>query len=158
MSTTRTIEEIKAELRDAEAAERAAAAERKASVKPVFKFTFTPYPDGGRWDKIYDQSCLFVRLNGELVNADEMLAAGHSQNDLDRQGGGMTYLFNRLSGMIVMSTGGGRLWLTHTESFAALSVWLINSPDGGDCTELVNHLIDEEAWAKAHPTSTVKHA
>jgi hypothetical protein len=87
----------------------------RASVHPVWKFTFSPADPTDRWDTVWDPACQWWQLTGEIVNRDEMRAAGHGEDFL--RGGGMRYLFNTLSNRIVKNGGGGTLYITGESSF-----------------------------------------
>jgi hypothetical protein len=146
-TTTRTVAEIREELRAAEAREAAEQAARRDAVKPVYKFTLTP--EASRFDKIYDPTIVLFKLAGTVTNKAELEAVGAKPDE-----GGIAYLFNTENGRFVMRTGGGRLWLTGKNSFEEdtdvlqeLADYLTDNPTGGDVTEIVTRF--REANGKA---------
>jgi hypothetical protein len=146
---TRSIEELEAELAEARKAEELAARARRDAVKPKWKFTLTPQPapmDG--WDPVFDPTVTAYKLSGEVTNADEVLAAGHS--DWAIRGGAMRYLYNTGTERLIGPVGGGTIYLTLSWSttkrreraaletaVAAISRFLAEHPEGGDITEIV---------------------
>ena len=145
--TAKTTAELRAELRAAELRE---AAERQARTKetPVIRrFTISPTERKGRFhDELFDPACRFYDLDCEVTNRAEAIEAGHPEHDL--RGGGMTYVFNTLSGSIVCGTGGGTIWVSagwdakNAESaqlcMGAISAFIVAHPEGGDITDLVD--------------------
>lgn len=159
MSNAR-IDQLKAEIREIELAEQAERDARKASVRPVRSYTFTPNERNHGFYKILDESCKLYRLECKVVNKAEMLEVGYTDHDLHE--GGMTYLFNTLSGKIVMSTGGGNVhisdgsWSDENKdaidlAWARINAFLTAHPEGGDVTlilEEYNQAKDEYREAK----------
>lgn len=138
-----TKQELQAQLRALEALEEA---ERKARVKAapiVMKFTIEPTTD--RWHEVYDDSCLLYKLEGKVTNREEAKRAGHPDHDL--RDGGMTYVFNKLSGRIVTGVGGGTIWIgagwqtknaeSAHDTMETISRYLVEHPEGGDITYIV---------------------
>jgi len=142
------IADLRSRLKDAEKRREEERREKQNSVKPIYRFTLTPEVPKG-YHEILDDSIGLVRLEGIVQNAEEMEAVG---NPLSQ--GGMTYYFNKLSGKIAVSTGGGNVWVSTDGIFARsdeekehgrltfdlLSRFMVKNPDGGDVTEIVqNH-------------------
>ena len=149
--TTPTTDQLRAMLREAEAAERKAAEDAKAAFVPVFTFTLTPDARQGGFDRLFEGSgCTYYRLHGTLVNADEAKAVGSTV-----EGGGASYLYNELNNRFVGIMGGGRLWLSNgafaedEDAWKALSGYIKDNPEGGDVTNLVNDFRARIARAKA---------
>jgi hypothetical protein len=137
----RDIEEIRAELR---AAEQELEAEKRAAreaVKPAYRFTLLPVTD--RENKVYDDTCRVYRLEGVVLNEDALKAVGayHPGN------GAMRYLFNTGTGKLVTALGGGTIYVSRrwgnaddgsdVIAMAELSAFLVEHPEGGDVTEIV---------------------
>jgi hypothetical protein len=121
-----------AKLQAAENAERKAKAE---AVKPRYQFFIAPVKNEN-WDKIYDDSVVKYRIEGIIKNMSELEAVGKG-NALS---GGMTYLFNKLSGQFIMAVGGGSLYVSrerHPEYLASVAAFIHLNPGGGDITEIV---------------------
>jgi hypothetical protein len=120
--------------------------EKQNSVKPIYRFTLSPDSDHWHMEDMQDDSLKFVRLEGIVTNQNEMEAVGNAVFQ-----GGMTYIFNRLSGKIAMAIGGGNVWLSTRpmfsksdeeresarKTFDLLSAFLRDNPEGGDVTEIV---------------------
>lgn len=138
MTTQETVNRLRAELL---AAERLLAAEQKEKamhVQPIYRFTLslvTPM----RGAKIYDTSCVLYTLTGEVINKEEMRYVGKTPFE-----GGMNYLFNTLSGKFVMAVGGGAVYTSDPWCLAALSSFILQNPNGGDVTSIVNHYRGED--------------
>lgn len=136
--------ELREELKEAERREREAADRLAASVRPVWRFTLLPSDE--KFDKVWDESVLKYRLQGEIQNREELELVN---NPMRNDGGGMTYLFNTLSKRLVMSTGGGTMWLSEgwgnnedaIESARIarreLEFFLDLQPEGGDVTQII---------------------
>src|SRR5438270_54499 len=107
-STTRK-EELQRELRELEAREAKAAEDKRRSTKPRYGFRIAPVVQQGSWERIRDDSVKMCRVTGHVINRDECIAAGWAERELGD--GGMNYLFNTLSGKIVMRTGGGTVYI-----------------------------------------------
>lgn len=97
-----------------------------------------------KWDKILDPECITYRVTGEVANRVEALAAGHN---LDRDSGGMNYLFNKATGRFVMAMGGGTIYVgtfgsdiptvETTRVMGQLAEFVLKHPEGGDITDIV---------------------
>lgn len=124
-------------------AEQAEAAKlAKESVIPVYQFNLTV--DDQKFDKIYDDSVSLFKLTGVCLNQAEVDAVGGKTFT-----GSMSYLFNWASGRIIMSHGGGSIfisdgrWVNKNEiddsarAFEELSNFIISNPEGGDVTSLI---------------------
>ena len=144
--TAKTTAELRAELRAAELRESAERQARTAQTPVVRKFTIEPTKPKGRFhDDLFDPSCRFYDLECEITNRAEALEAGHAEHDL--RSGGMTYVFNTLSGLIVCAVGGGSIYVSggwdakNAESaqltMGAISAFIVANPEGGDITDLV---------------------
>lgn len=139
--------ELEAVVRELEAEEKREAAARKAAVKPQWQFTLLPHKQALSYERIRDESVKVYRLEGFCVNVDELAEAGYGERD--SQGGGMNYLFNTLSGRIVMAHGGGRIWISDgswsgqgskaaaDKAFSELEAFLKEHAEGGDVTEII---------------------
>lgn len=104
------------------------------AVRPVYRFTLLPTDD--KFDKVYDPSCVFYYLKGEVLNIEEMEAVGKQPFQ-----GGMKYLYNTLSESFVMSTGGGCTFHRRENTEALLidlAEFIATDGNGGDVTEIVN--------------------
>lgn len=134
-----TLEELRAQVREAEKAERDALEARRTSVKAEYAFTLMPASQIGSFERIMDDSCVFYRLQSEVLNKEAVEAVGGEHHD--KSGG--NYLFNKASGKFVMMVGGGRLWLSSSnwqessEAWELLSAFIVGKPEGGDVTEIV---------------------
>lgn len=116
------------------------------TVKQEYRYTFLP-PERPVYDKVYDDSLVWFRLEGICVNKAECEAVGH----WSFFEGGMNYLYNTLTHKIVMTAGGGSIHMGgfrgdegNEEAMQILSDYLTANPNGGDITKLVN------AWKKKH--------
>jgi hypothetical protein len=146
------VERLEAELRQAREAESAERERLRAATPIVMRFTLVPDERPGR-DELWDDTCRWYYLEGEVVNAEEAAAAGHKVAD---HSGGMAYLFNTLSGKFVMSSGGGRVWITGKRwawtggpnvrdeweasaqrALTHLAGFVKANPEGGDVTEII---------------------
>lgn len=110
---------------------------KRDSVKPVYRITID-LATGHSFHKIMDDSVKVYRISGEVTNKAEVDAVGG-----DSRGGGMDYLFNTLSGKLIMSTGGGTIWVggfdnDGHEAFQQINEFLCDHPDGGNITDIVN--------------------
>ena len=143
MSTTRTVEEIRAELAAAKSVAAAALVARQNAVHPIWKFTFRPVDS--RYDKIHDETIGIYRLEGKLMNTDHYNEVGKRIPD----GGGMNYLYNVGTERLIMRLGGGRLWLSagdgsfgdNVEALVELAGYIARKPSGGDVTDIVTKYI-----------------
>lgn len=149
MSNLENLEAKLADLRNqVKEAEREVNRERdlvKKSITPIYRFTLAP-AEHRTHHEILDDAIVLVRLEGVVENAEAMREVG-----ADPFQGGMTYFFNKLSGKIVTSEGGGNIWLSTDASFSrsteeredarktfdVLSKFLVENPEGGDVTEIV---------------------
>ena len=139
-----TREELEAALnriKDQEAAERLKALE---ATPPIWQFVIEP--DDDKFDQVYDDSVIKYRIEGIVINKEEAEAAGH-----DIRTGGMTYLYNTLSKKLIMSIGGGHVWISRrnwykeTEvdeagvvAWEAVERFIDEHPEGGDITDIIS--------------------
>jgi len=126
------IAELEAELAQLKREDAEQKAQRRKQVRPVYKFTLKPANDPYMVRSIMDESCVLYTLSGKVLNADEMKAVGNQLFE-----GGMTYLFNRITGKFIMSTGGGSVYLRSAEAFGELGEFIVRHPQGGIVTDIV---------------------
>lgn len=143
MNTTDRIAKLEkaiARLRAEEANESLA---RRNQVKPLYRWTLTPTER--KYDAIFDPDVSLYKLDGVIVNKDELSAAGWSDRDMFQ--GGMAYYFNHATGRIIAATGGGSVWVSDggfkrdtpeiRRTFDELSTFIVTDPDGGDVTDII---------------------
>ena len=136
------IARLEQELRDAKKRASDEMAARKAEVEKVYRYTLSI--DTKPYDVMLDDTVLKYRLEGEIVNLDQCIEAGYSESEL--KVGGHTYLFNTLSSRFICGIGGGYVYLGFDrdegtrERFERLAEWVVDNPEGGDVTDLVNEL------------------
>jgi len=147
----RTIDEIEAEL---EAARKAIENDRNAkrnAVKPVWRYTIEPGTMTG-YAKLWDDTLAWYELAGHIDNVDKLVAAGWYDHELRR--GSMRYLFNTVTGKIVMHSGGGTMYIysgwgsagdveAELRAVAKVGAFLVAHPEGGDITEIVTAFKEE---------------
>lgn len=140
--TTKTVAELEAELKAARDAERAAKEAHRKRVPVQWKFTIKPMEQrlsSSSFDELYDDTCVFYYLQGEIVNLDEAKTAGHVVSP--SHNGGMRYLYNTLTHRIVCSVSGGTIFVSGEGALrcmALISSFLAWNPEGGDITAIVN--------------------
>jgi len=142
--TQNRIDALRAELKALEEQEEKDKKTRRAAVKRVWRFVLVPSKSGSL-HQIRDSAVVRYRLEGTVVNAEELKAVGNSE-DFYRTGG-MNYLFNTATGRIIMSEGGGNIYIPDgrwgdsaidaEQTFAKLDAFLATNPDGGDVTEII---------------------
>lgn len=143
---TRSIEEIRAELREAEALDAEARKAKRESTPVVRRFTIKPHEPRHFVEEMYDSDCLLYMIKAEVVNLEEAKTAGHPEHDL--RAGGMVYVYNTMTGKIVCGVGGGTIWISQSlngenkrSAFMAMGKigeFLGEHPEGGDITDIVN--------------------
>lgn len=134
----KTTKELRIELREAEERERAERTERLAAVPIKWRYTLIPYEPRPTWDELYDDSCCFYELHGEVMNRDEAKLVGHP--DFVMTDAGMRYVYNGMTGKFICSTSGGTIYVSGDgadETFSELSEFIHDNPDGGDVTAIV---------------------
>ena len=148
----RPIEDIEAELREARASRDAARKAIREATPVVRRFIILSHNPRRFSEEMYDDNCRLYELRAEIMNAEEAKAAGHSEHEF--RAGGITYIFNMLSGRIVCSTGGGTIWVgsglnepsreSARRAMDKISEFLVEHPAGGDITDIVNEHRDRE--------------
>lgn len=140
-TTTRTVEEIEEELRAAKARD---AADKKALAKatPILMRYEIGVSARHLFDRIYDNQVCLYTIRGICVNLDTATAAGHNVRT-----GAMDYLFNKATGKIIMSYGGGYVYVDggfgnrnnpiSVATFDEINAFLAVNPEGGDITKIV---------------------
>jgi hypothetical protein len=144
----RRIARLEAQLRDLRAEKEAATAAQRDLTPIIWQYTIRPVDESERrYDEVYDDTCALYKIEGRVLNEDEARAAGHPDHAM--RGGGMTYLFNKSTGKIVMATGGGTIYVarswsskaagdeSHIVAFNKINAFLADHPEGGDITEIV---------------------
>ena len=155
----KSVEQLRAELKRAEEAEKQKQEERAKACPPIWRFTITP--DNSKFDRIYDDTCRLYRLSGVITNKEETEAAGN--HIFSGSEGGMSYVFNSLSGKIVMGVGGGRIFVSGrtwnpnpdednsaVETFEKISAFIRENPEGGDITDIVNEHREAQHGSEVH--------
>lgn len=146
LSHSYTEAELTAMLAELKQVEHDSAKERLESVTPKYRYMILPAIDN--FDKLYDESCVFYSISGELLNKDELEAVGWSGHMFSE--GSMKYLFNKATGKIVMSVGGGRVYISNpwgskadmsrdyvAEAYEMVNAFLARYPEGGDITHII---------------------
>lgn len=150
----RSIEDIEAELREARQARDAERKRIRDATPVVRRFTILPHSPRRFSEEMYDDNCALYELRAEVINKEEAMAAGHSEHEFRE--GGMTYVFNKISGRIVCGTGGGTFWVSRGTSEKSrqsanramdeISSFIRRHPDGGDITSIVNKHRSREGY------------
>jgi len=154
MTEKRTVEELRAELRKAEALQEQEIKERRKTFKVRYRYQIRPYDRNSTFDKIYDPTCLRYRLSRTCLNREEAKAAGY--NDFELTDGSMSYMFNTVTGKIICATGGGTSYISErwntTEkdgaddwAFEQIGEFLTICPYGGDITAIVEAYLERRA-------------
>lgn len=140
-----TVAELQTKLAAAKLAESEERNRLRESVKLEWRFFLRP--DTSRFDKIMDNTVIKYRLDGEVVNREQAIAAGHSTDSV--RGGGITYLYNTGTNRFVLRIGGGTIYVGESWSgdveenqsaelaMLRLAAFLSRNPDGGDVTDIV---------------------
>lgn len=148
MATIETLQqriaEMQRELKQLQEDERKA---KEAALKAfALQWRFTIKPDNRNWDKLTDDTLVWYRLEGELLNADEYKTIG---GDGERKQGGMSYLYNKGTKRIALRSGGGMIYIPDNAFFNrdrkpnpqavydALAAFISANPNGGDVTETI---------------------
>lgn len=112
---------------------------RKKETKPIFNWTITPVQlrMNDDFTFIFDETVVMYNIVSRCVNIDEVKDAGRPS--WDWQGGCMNYLFNKVTGLLIMGVGGGLVMLSgrDTKRWGNVSSFLVNNPLGGDITKLM---------------------
>jgi hypothetical protein len=142
----KTAAQLRAELVEAELREADERETRRKATPVDRRFTIVPTKPAKAHQELYDPACRFYIIESAVANREEAKTAGHSDHML--QGGGMVYVYNTLSNRIVTSTGGGTVWVgagftgerheSAHEAMYAISAFLVEHPEGGDITAIVN--------------------
>lgn len=126
------------------------------SVKPVWRYTIERLPTTTDvFDAIYDDTIVAYKLSGEVLNREELIAAGHPETFY--RAGSMRYLYNTVTTRLIAGVGGGTIFLS-TSGFKRESAkiqraadqvgaFLADHPEGGDITEIIAKLREENAPA-----------
>lgn len=112
------VDDLRAQLKAAEAEVEAERKALRASVKREWQFTFAPFK-GTTFDILHDDACVWFNLVGKVQNREALIAVGYSEHDDYLKGGSMRYLVNTATGRIVMHCGGGSLFIVGETSWRA---------------------------------------
>jgi hypothetical protein len=112
-----TVEQARADLEVAQMALRAAEEAAKAARKQELENTpirrrFTVFEASLRYraqQSMYDDTLVWYRLEGEVLNPDEAKEAGHNQDRISTAG--YDYLYNTATQKIAMAGSGGTYWI-----------------------------------------------
>jgi hypothetical protein len=127
----RPVVEIEAELAAAKKAEYARLEKEQKAVQPQYVFTLDRV--WHNMNHLMDNNCTLYRLNGKVTNKEELKSVGKIPFE-----GGMTYVYNNLSGRFVIAIGGGSIFTSKSEVFRLLNKFIDQNPNGGDVTHLMN--------------------
>jgi len=133
MNRQQEIEDLRERLSSLMAEEAADLRERQREVQPWYKFTLEPHVD--TWHDVFDPQCRLYRLMGRLQNADELRKVGKV---VPTESAGMTYLWNGATNHFVVAIGGGTIFAKDRQTWDDLSTFIVQNPEGGDVTGLVN--------------------
>jgi hypothetical protein len=138
------IEQLRAELMAAEAAEASLKEDRKLATPVRYSFRITPAESRAGWDRLYDSTCKLYTIKRHVLNRDEAKAAGH--NEWALQEGSARYLFNTVTNRIICSVSGGTMYVSDglvsndgadDIAFEQIGLFLHRHPTGGDITEYI---------------------
>jgi hypothetical protein len=139
--------ELRRELAEAEAREKAAIKARKTATPPKFEFWITPaqYATDGSYifGKTYDSTCHLYVIERRCSNKEDARAVGWTDDELKE--GSATYLYNVVTRRIICAVGGGTVYIRATNgfdkedfaddhAFFAIGAYLAEYPGGGDIT------------------------
>jgi hypothetical protein len=142
----KSVRELEEELRQAKQNEEAVAALRRNATPPIWRYTVAPSKKQS-YDHIYDDTCVFYTIRGEVLNVDEAEQAGWYDHEM--RSGAMRYIFNKVTGRIVTAVGGGTIYVgpsywngendSHIHTMAAISAQIVKFPDVEiDITNIIN--------------------
>lgn len=144
----KTTEQLRKELKNAEAREAAEFEAKRRATPPIRKYMIElmEISNNSSFDYVYDDSCLLYRIHSFVTNKEAAEAAGWSSS-WDLNAGGMTYVYNTLSKKLVMGTGGGNIYIgpswnksddtSHIRAMEEINAFLQQHPEGGDITDIV---------------------
>lgn len=133
-TTTEKVARLRAELNAAEQVVKAEKQIAMDAVQPRYEFLVAPVTDN--FDRVYDDSVVKYRIEGIVKNMTELEAAGHTRV----HSGGMTYLYNTLSGKFITTVSGGSYYVPtelNPEFLGEVGEFVKQNPKGGDITEIV---------------------
>lgn len=138
-----TIEELEAQLAEAKRAKAAEANTKRESCPPQWVFTVEPVERSH--EEMFDPTCRFYKLSGEVANEEQARAAGWDEHSL--RGGGMVYAYNTQTERIICATGGGMIYVSksykdkdddsHLRTMEKLGAFIGQHPEGGNVTAIV---------------------
>jgi hypothetical protein len=121
-----------------------------------YKFTITVDKRRSSFDRMYDTSIKRYAIRRFVTNRAESEALGHPEWEM--RDGGMTYLFNTHTNLIICSCGGGTSYISpawnqsdddyDAEAFREISRFLVVNPQGGDITHIVNKFLEKRRASK----------
>ena len=107
---TQSVEELRRQLREAEALEVQEREARRKATPVRCQYLIAPASRRNTFDKLYDETCYTYTIERVILNKAEAEAAGHQ--DWELRAGGMNYLFNSGTGKIVCALGGGTSYIS----------------------------------------------
>lgn len=135
-----TVEELEQMLCDAKKQASDEARAKRESVVPQYTYSVLPVDD--KFERIYDPSVAYYRVEGTCQNQAEIDAVGGKSFT-----GGMNYLFNSASGSIIGAFGGGTIHIGGKGfsrvspevdvTIARVSAFIVANPEGGDITSII---------------------
>ena len=150
MSNGKSVADLRAELMAAEQAEAVIRQQRLLETPVRYQYFIAPADKLGHFGKMYDDTCVKYTLVRVILNMDEAKAVGHHEWDLS--GGGMSYLYNKVSHRIVCAIGGGSAYISDNwngpsdgaddEAFWRIGYFLEACPNGGDITGIVEDYLE----------------
>lgn len=141
MMTDYSIAQLESMLRKARQREADAKDIKKAETPIIWQFTIELNDD--KWDTLWDKDSCFYKIRGRVLNEEEAKAVGHHVGFT----GDMKYVYNMLNHKIVCAVGGGTSFIngghngedaSARQAFDELNEFLIENPEGGDITHIVN--------------------
>lgn len=146
--THRPIAEIEAELAAAKAAITTARAAEREAVVPQFTYQLERLAHFKTFGQpIWDDSIAVYKLSATCLNVAECQAVGRAERDYAE--GSMKYLFNKLSGKLICTEGGGTMHIsnkgfgsddpdeTYLLARTRIETFIAEHPEGGDVTWIV---------------------
>jgi len=142
---TQSVEELRRQLREAEALEAQAREERRRQTPVRYQYFIALASRRNSFDRLYDDTIVQYHIERVILNKAEAEAAGHQ--DWELRADGINYLFNKGTGKIICTLGGGTSYISErwngendgadVEAFEAISQFLDEHPNGGDITPIV---------------------
>lgn len=108
-----------------------------AALVPEYVYEIVVTPGNRGWMKVWNADYGILHLRRKCVNFLDIKPKGHAGQEYE----GMEYVYNRVTGVIIINARGGYILWEDQMTADRLSAFMKANPNGGDVTEILKDAV-----------------